>query len=156
MTIPAIVEAPNPPGRKLYFDNNAVEQLLTRYYWTGCTSIELRNQIMSHADELIYKVIVTHQLNKLCIGDRTTEDLMSVAWCQIETTLYKYRARPHCAECYSVWNPGQSSLHSIEQYKQVILTPQQVASLKLTCPVCDQLPSKLIYRGTAKVFNMWT
>ena len=85
MTTPTVVWVPNPPGRKLYFNNNEVEALLTLYHWTGCTNVGLRDQVMVHADPLISKVTLIHQLHKMT-GDRQIESFLTEAWMQIESS----------------------------------------------------------------------
>lgn len=82
---------PNKP-KNMYFNNPLVEGLLRRYVMTGCTDIKLRNEIMSHAAELIRQVIRTHGLHVIYGGgeDSSFNDLFQIAWVQIEKTLYKF------------------------------------------------------------------
>lgn len=76
----------------MYFDNPLVESLLRRYVGGGCINIKYRNEIMTHAMELIRQVIRTHGLNIAYGGgdESSFNDLVQIAWCQIEKTLYKF------------------------------------------------------------------
>jgi len=78
-----------PPLRKLYFINEKVEWDLTQYIWTGCTRIELRDSIMSHAAELIRQIIRKQGLHTIYPGQEESAfgDLLQTAWCQLERTL---------------------------------------------------------------------
>jgi len=77
--------------RNMYFDNPLVESLLREYVLNGCVHITLRNEIMSHAGELIRQVIRTHGLDHTYGGGESSfHDLFQVAWVQIEKTLYKF------------------------------------------------------------------
>lgn len=77
--------------RNMYFDNPKVESLLREYVKGGCTSVEMRDEIMSHALELIRQVIRTHGLYLTYGGGESSfADLEQVAWVQIEKTLYKF------------------------------------------------------------------
>lgn len=156
--IPEVITVPNPGDRKLYFDNNKVEDLLVRYKWTGCTNVELRDQIMDHAGELIRQVIRTHNLHKIYRGqeDSAFGDLFQTAWVQIEKALYKYKACPHCADCFNAQRPKDSLLYEPCEYDYDIISPEDIAKSKLRCPQCGQKPSRVLYRGTSKIFNMWS
>lgn len=156
--IPEVIYVPTDTERKLYFDNNLVEHLLVLYLHTGCTDVKLRDQIMSHAGELIRQIIRAHNLHKIYPGheDSAFGDLFQTAWIQIEKTLYKYKARPYCADCYCNKKPHLSIVYSPDVMEYGIITPEEVAKRKIKCPSCKKLPSKLIYRGTSKIFNMWS
>jgi hypothetical protein len=94
------------PERNYYFDNPEVERLLTIYVKGGCVNVGLRDQIMEHAEELISQVIRTHNLHNIYGGreDSTFGDLFQVAWCQIESTLYKFDWRPGHAKVFNMWS----------------------------------------------------
>lgn len=158
--VPEIVAIPTPeqPGKKLYFDNNVVEDLLLRYKWTGCTDVRMRDDIMSNTEELIRQIIRAHNLHRIYQGqeESTFMDLFQTAWIQIEKTLYKYRARPHCAVCYNHLRPMDSCLYDPGEFEYGILTPEEVKKRKLKCPCDNKIPAKICYRGTSKVFNMWS
>lgn len=156
--VPTVVSLPTSTERKLYFDNNRVEDLLLRYVWTGCTRVALRDEIMTHAGELIRQIILAHNLHKIYPGqeDSALGDLFQTAWIQIERTLYKYKAKPHCAPCYSIIRPQDSSLYQPRDEEFGILQPEEVAMRMLVCPSCGAIPEVIIYRGCSKVFNMWS
>jgi hypothetical protein len=42
----------------------------------------------------------------------------------------------------------------VEEYG--ILRPKTVALMQLKCPICNEIPTTICYRGTSKVFNMWS
>lgn len=86
-----------------YFDNAAVEKLLTRYVEGACTDRALRDEVMSHATPLIRGVIRKKQLQQLLqYHHKSNEDeLIAVAWQQIEKTLYKYE--PGRAKVFNLW-----------------------------------------------------
>lgn len=88
-----------------YFDNDKVEKLLMKYHERGCTDVSLRNEIMSHADELITNVIRTHNLHNIYIGkdDSSFNDLYQIAWTQIESTLYKFNSSPGHPKVFNLW-----------------------------------------------------
>jgi DNA-binding ferritin-like protein (Dps family) len=76
-----------------YFDNEEVEKVVTKYHETGCTDVALRNEIMSHADQLIINVIRTHSLHNIYSGkdESSFNDLYQIAWIAIESALYKFK-----------------------------------------------------------------
>lgn len=172
--------------KKHYFINEEVEWLLTCYKWTGCTDIKLRDEIMSHATELIRQIIRKQGLHQIYPGhdESAFNDLIQTAWCQIERTLYKYRARPHCRRCYSPDRPSDSVFfdpadldYHIVTFTELLHTGYRCERRQQTfkisrCPHCNQLLSDspivkpqqgifggsetIIFRGTSKVFNMWS
>lgn len=162
-------------NRKLYFINEIVEWQLTQYLWTGCTSVDLRDQIMSHATELIRQIIRKQGLHTIYPGqeDSAFGDLLQTAWVQIERTLYKYRSRPYCRLCYNPDRPSDSILYTPEDIEYGIKTFEEVIKMhKGICPKCGgTLVSEpiiqpeqgrfggseaILYRGMSKVFNMWS
>lgn len=156
--IPTVTIIPTNAAKKYYFDNNKVEDLLLQYVWTGCTDIKLRDGIMENASELIRQIINTHNLYKIYPGQEESAfgDLFQTAWVQIEKTLYKYKARPHCSDCYNPARPMDSVIYDPKPNEYAIMTPKQIANNGLKCPQCGKLPSKIAYRGTSKVFNLWS
>lgn len=162
--------------RKLYFINEIVEWQLTQYIWTGCTNIDLRDQIMSNATELIRQIIRKQGLHTIYPGQEESSfaDLLQTAWVQIERTLYKYRSRPHCRSCYNPDNPAKSLLYKPADREYGIKTLDQVVALHKgkKCPHCkEKLTTEpiiqpvqdlyagsdtILYRGMSKVFNMWS
>ena len=78
--------------KNMYFNNPLVEGLLRKYVMNGCTDIKKRDEIMTHAGELIRQVIRTHGLYAIYGGgeDSSFNDLFQIAWVQIEKTLYKF------------------------------------------------------------------
>lgn len=167
---------PKIPQRKLYFINEIVEWQLTKYIWTGCTNIDLRDQIMSNATELIRQIIRKQGLHTIYPGQEESSfaDLLQTAWVQIERTLYKYRSRPHCRNCYSPDNPAKSLLYKPSDREYGIKTMDQVISMHKgkKCPHCSNKltagpiiepvqdlyagSDTILYRGMSKVFNMWS
>ena len=163
-----------PPLRKLYFINEKVEWDLTQYIWTGCTRIELRDSIMSHAAELIRQIIRKQGLHTIYPGQEESAfgDLLQTAWCQLERTLYKYRSRPHCRTCFNPDRPADSVLYLPDVREYGIIQINQVIMNHPRCPHCNTklesypyiLPRQgcfggtetIIYRGMSKVFNMWS
>ena len=163
-----------PPLRKLYFINEKVEWDLTQYIWTGCTRIELRDSIMSHAAELIRQIIRKQGLHTIYPGQEESAfgDLLQTAWCQLERTLYKYRSRPHCRTCFNPDRPADSVLYLPDVREYGIIQINQVIINHPSCPHCNTklesypyiLPRQgcfggtetIIYRGMSKVFNMWS
>ena len=123
-TVVKTVQEQDPPKRRLYFINEIVEWHLTQYIWTGCTKIELRDQIMSNATELIRQIIRKQGLHTIYPGqeDSAFGDLLQTAWVQIEKTLYKYRSRPHCRLCYNPDNPSKSLLYQPQDREYGIKT----------------------------------
>jgi len=164
------------PMKKLYFINEEVEWRLTQYIWTGCTKVELRDQIMSHATELIRQIIRKQGLHTIYPGqeDSAFGDLLQTAWVQIERTLYKYRARPHCRICFNVDRPSDSCLYGPQDREYGIKTLSDVIAMykNRKCPHCGTVlyaspmieprqgcyggSTTILYRGMSKVFNMWS
>ncbi len=164
------------PLRRLYFINEEVEWRLTLYIWTGCTNVNLRDNIMSHATELIRQIIRKQGLHVIYPGQEESAfgDLLQTAWVQIERTLYKYRARPHCRNCFNLERPSDSLLYQpgdceygIKTLAEVIerqdgrCCPQCHAPLAAT-PAVEPVQGRyggsetILYRGMSKVFNMWS
>lgn len=156
--VPEVIPMPTISDKKLYFDNNKVEDALTNYVIGGCVDVKLRDEIMSHSEELIRQVIRAHGLHKIYPGyeESSFGDLFQTAYCQIERTLYKYRAIPYCYECYNTRRPQDSVLYEPDENEYGILGPQEIAEMRLKCPTCKKPPLKIMYRGTSKVFNLWS
>ena len=64
--------------------------------------------------------------------------------------------RVHCADCYNPVRPMESCVYEPARTEYNIITPEDVLRNRLKCPGCNKIPRKLIYRGTSKVFNMWS
>jgi len=129
---------------------------------------------MSHATELIRQIIRKQGLHTIYPGQEESAfgDLLQTAWVQIERTLYKYRARPHCRACFSYDRPSDSLLYNPAGREYGIKTIEEVIKMHKKCPKCGAaLESKvmleptqeryggsetIIYRGMSKVFNMWS
>jgi hypothetical protein len=92
--------------KNYYFDNDYVEGLLTEYVKGGCTNVELRDRIMSNAEELIKQIIRTHKLHLITNGKEGTAfgDLYQLAWVQIESSLYKFDYRPGHTKVFNMWS----------------------------------------------------
>jgi hypothetical protein len=170
-----VAEAPKPL-RRLYFINEIVEWHLTQYLWTGCTKVALRDAIMSHATELIRQIIRKQGLHTIYPGQEESAfgDLLQTAWVQIERTLYKYRARPHCRTCFNPDRPAESLLYEPQINEYGIKPIDEILAMYKghRCPKCNTLLSAtplvepvqgyyggsetILYRGMSKVFNMWS
>lgn len=109
---------------KYYFINEIVEDKLRRYMWTSCTDVSIRDSIMEHAEELIKQIIRKQKLHIIYPGqdDSAFGDLVQIAWCQLERTLYKFRARPHCRVCYRPERPLDSILYVPDELEYDIIT----------------------------------
>ena len=140
--------------KNYYFKNEIVEELLYQYLETECTHVGLRDEIMSHASELIRQVIRAHNLQSIYQGrdDASFYDLFQVAWVQIESTLYKYEALPHCLYCFNKNRPLDSIIA-----EEFMFFSQLCKKIK-TCPNCKNkiAKDKIYYKGRSKVFNMWS
>lgn len=165
---------PSAVQRKLYFINEIVEWQLTQYIWTGCTKVRLRDMIMSHATELIRQIIRKQNLHTIYPGqdDSSFFDLLQTAWVQIERTLYKYRSRPHCRNCFNPDRPAESVLYEPGIIEYGIKTLEEVIEMHPRCPTCGIIlrngpivepvqglyagSETILYRGMSKVFNMWS
>ena len=89
-----------------YFDNHKVEALLTEYVKSGCTVVKLRDEIMSHAMELLRQIIRTHNFHNIYPGHDAASfgDLFQVGWVQIEKTLYKFNYEPGHTKVFNMWS----------------------------------------------------
>lgn len=167
--------SPDVKNRKLYFVNEDVEWLLTRYLWSGCTSVELRDKIMANAPELIRQIIRKRGLHTIYPGqdESSFNDLIQTAWIQIEKVLYKYRSSPHCRTCYNPDRPSDSLLYVAKNTEYGVKNMDEIVEIcNGVCPHCGArilsspiVDSKqgifggsetILYRGKSKVFNMWS
>jgi len=168
-------EAAPKPRRTLYFINEIVEDLLRKYIWTGCTRVVLRNSIMEHATELIRQIIRKQGLHTIYPGqdESSFNDLLQTAWIQIERTLYKFRAKPHCRPCFNPDRPNDSTLYLPGELEYGIITYEEMHQRGIKrCPKCatpiveDPVvearqdlyggSESVLFRGNSKVFNMWS
>lgn len=92
--------------KNMYFDNEKVESLLSRYVERGCVDVKLRDEIMSHAAELIRQIIRAHNFEFIFPGrdESSFGELFQVAWCQVEKTLYKYDPRPGSPKVFNMFS----------------------------------------------------
>src|SRR6056297_2005484 len=92
--------------KNMYFDNEAVERLMDKYVERGCVDVHLRDEIMSHATELIRQIIRAHNFEYITPGrDQSSfNELFQVAWMQIEKTLYKYDSTPGSSKLFNMWS----------------------------------------------------
>jgi hypothetical protein len=90
----------------MYFDNELVESLLSKYKERGCTDPYLRDEIMSHASVLIKNIIRAHNFEYIFPGrdESTFNELFQTAWCQIEKTLYKYNGGPGSPKAFNLFS----------------------------------------------------
>jgi len=163
------------PKRNLYFVNEVVEDQLRLYIWTGCTRVKLRDKIMDHATELIRQIIRKQGLHTIYPGQEESSfnDLLQTAWVQIERTLYKFRARPHCRTCYNPDRPTDSLLYNPDELEYGIITYDELFRRGIRgCSRCQTRlaaeplvtaeqdlyggSATVLYRGPSKVFNMWS
>lgn len=160
-------EAPAPPDKSYYFNNETVEGVLYKYLEGSCIDVGIRDKIMTHASELIIQIIRAHNLYSIYPGrdDSSFWDLYQIAWVQIESALYKYDARPHCLYCYNFNRPSESMI--VDEF---MVFPKLVKKTK-KCKRCsnkfllvgvledkrqNSSLNKIYYRGTSKIFNMWS
>lgn len=140
-------------NKNYYFDNERVERLMYEYLAGACIDVNLRDEIMVHASELIRQLIKAHNLNQICPGKdgAVNGDLFQTAWLQIESSLYKYEARPHCSVCYNSLRPNDSLL--VDDFWFV----DRVIKRIKVCPRCKSRLTRdtIYYRGKSKVFNFW-
>jgi intein/homing endonuclease len=140
-------------NKNYYFDNERVERLMYEYLAGACIDVRLRDEIMEHASELIRQLIKAHNLNQICPGKdgAVNGDLFQTAWLQIESSLYKYEARPHCAVCYNSLRPSDSLL--VDGF---LFIDEVIKRIK-KCPKCKAklIKDNIYYRGKSKVFNFW-
>lgn len=167
--------SPTEKNRKLYFINEDVEWLLTRYLWSGCTNVELRDRIMANAPELIRQIIRKRGLHTIYPGqdESSFNDLIQTAWIQIERVLYKYRSSPHCRTCYNPDRPGDSLLYVAKPTEYGVKNMDEIVEYTNgVCPHCNAMirstpivhssqgifggSETILYRGKSKVFNMWS
>lgn len=129
---------------------------------------------MSHATELIRQIIRKQNLHAIYPGqdDSSFGDLLQTAWVQIERTLYKYRSRPHCRNCFNPDRPADSVLYEPAIVEYGIKTLDEVIEMHRHCPKCGMKllnspmvepvqglyagSETILYRGMSKVFNMWS
>lgn len=73
----------------MYFVNEKVEYALTKYIWSGCTDVALRDMVMSNASELIRQVIKKQGLAEIYPGKEESSlgDLHQIAWCVCPNTI---------------------------------------------------------------------
>lgn len=109
---------------------------------------------MQHASELIRQIIRANNLQSIYPGrdEASFGDLFQVAWCQIESTLYKYEALPYCLSCYNRQRPQDSQLCD-----QMLFYADLIKIVK-RCPNCGAkiTRSNVYYKGKSKVFNLWS
>lgn len=181
------LDDPSIGSKKLYFINECVEDKLRKYLWTNCTNAALRDSIMDHANELIIQIIRKHNLHVIYPGhdDSAFGDLAQTGWVQVERTLYKFRAKPHCRKCYNPDRPNQSTLYQPANLEYGIITfeelfgeevnPDRRGQFLVNGRKCGHCGAELcaepeveprqglfggsesvLFRGDSKVFNMWS
>jgi hypothetical protein len=103
-TTPATPKKRGRKGKRMYFDNPLVEELVVRYQKGGCTDLNLRNEIMGHSHELIIQVMRTNNLQNIYpYRDQTAEaDLFQAAWSEIERSLYKFDSK-RGTKIFNLW-----------------------------------------------------
>lgn len=126
---------PSLLSKRHYFINEIVEDQLRKYIWTNCTDVAIRDSIMTHAPELIKQIIRKQNLHMIYPGQEESAfgDLVQTAWCQVERTLYKFRAKPHCRSCYNPDKPANSALYIPAESEYGIITFEQLFNKKY-CP----------------------
>ncbi len=92
--------------------------------------------------------------------------------CQVEKTLYKYRACAHCRNCFKYDRPSESVLYRPAYREYGIITMDKIVKDIKYCPRCGCKLSEepivqpkqgtyggsetILYRGSSKVFNLWS
>lgn len=90
----------------------------------GCIDVALRDAIMSNAMELIRQIIRTHNLHIIYPGrnQASFNDLVQVAWTQIESVLYKYVHGK--AKVFNMWCVAPDTLltsdHGIKTIEDIV------------------------------------
>lgn len=124
-----------------YFNNWEVERLLTKYVKSGCVSIELRDEIMVHAEELIRQIIRTHNFGEIYGHDSASfGDLFQTAWAQIESVLYKFDYSPGHKRVFNMWCVSPDTMlmtnRGLRTMKDVVEDPLS-GHKELECSVGD-------------------
>jgi hypothetical protein len=140
--------------KNFYFDNESVEHLMHQYVKGACTDVSLRDEIMTHASELIRQIIKAHNLGQIYPGkeESSVMDLFQTAWIQIESALYKYEAFPHCTKCYNPMRPNDSVLFDEYAFEEFLIKKIKFCR---RCKVKITVDG-IYYRGKSRVFNMWS
>jgi hypothetical protein len=88
---------------------------------------------MGHANELIKQIIRKQNLHLIYPGQEESAfgDLVQTAWMQIERTLYKFRAKPHCRTCYNPDRPMDSALYVPRDDEYGIITFAELVSKEI-------------------------
>lgn len=137
--------------------------------------MKLRDAIMQHASELIRQIIRKQGLHTIYPGQDESSfgDLLQVGWTQVERTLYKFRARPHCRPCYNPDRPNDSVLYNPADTEYGIITYEEMKKNGIIkCKKCETVfapepvvqavqdtyggSTTVLFRGISKVFNMWS
>jgi hypothetical protein len=123
---PSLALEPKVRPKNHYFDNDLVQEILKRYVARGCVDIELRDEIMHHAEELIRQVIRAHNFEHIFPNRDSSSalELFQVAYVQIEKVLYKYDPQPGSPKLFNLWCINNDSLifseDGIKSIKDVI------------------------------------
>ena len=144
------------PAKKMYFDNPLVEKLLRLYVMGGCTDIAQRDEIMTHAGELIRQVILVHGIHKVLGGtEDDLFDLRQVAWIQIEKTLYKF-------DYSKIWTIKRDGVkfkirgcivRELNNHACLKMTDVKNYGKLYTVDLDDVVSTR---QDNTKIFNMWT
>jgi intein/homing endonuclease len=90
-SLPSLALEPKIKPKNHYFDNDLVQEILKRYVARGCVDIELRDEIMHHAEELIRQVIRAHNFEHIFPNRDSSSalELFQVAYCvSLDTMLF--------------------------------------------------------------------
>ena len=126
--------------------------------WLPIVSLEA-----SHCETIDIRVPTTENF---------TANSIIVHNCQLERTIYKYRARAHCRTCFNPDRPSDSILYEPDVREYGIKTAQDIVALYKRCPKCKTVldtgpvvtpvqgrfggTPTILFKGTSKVFNMWS
>jgi hypothetical protein len=52
--------------------------------------------------------------------------------------------------------PNLSVIYTPAVNEYGIISPEEILKRKIKCPTCAKVPPQLVYRGTSKIFNLWS
>ena len=136
--------------KNYYFDNDYVERLCRKYVLGGTVDIKLRDEILTHAQELIENIIRVNKFVQIINhSDYTTfDELLAVATESIESSLYKF----NITNKYILKNGKVIIGQIISENDKKILLELQNHKHKLI----KKSDIKSIRRFHTKIFGFWS
>lgn len=137
-------------NKNYYFDNDHVERLCRKYVLNGAVDIELRDEILSHARELIENIIRVNKFVQIINHPdyMTFDELLSVATESIESSLYKF----NITNKYILKNKKVIIGQIIAENDKKILLELQNHKKKLI----KKSDIKVIKKFHTKIFGFWS